>query len=407
MSPKGKCAICSGPTFEVFDLAEQPFANALVESINTQSKTYPLQLRVCENCSAGQLSYFADMDELYLNYYYATPDSKMLEKHYQRILTFLQKERHVTQKSEILEIGSNVGKLLQFLRPYVNSVCGVDPARNIAHIANEAGIQTFCDFFNKASARGILKQQGKKDIILARHCFAHNPEPWRMIEGVNEILSKDGVFLVENAYFYDTLKNQEFDQIYHEHMYYYNLRSIKKMFEQYGLQLFDVLESDIHGGTMMFLAKRQSSNDSISEKVRQFLKIEEHMHEQSFYKDFVRLVKRNRKQLSELLDDILKQGKTVHAYGASAKSTVLLNYYNITNDMVPQALDSTQIKHGRFIPGVNIKVVPEEQAVTDPADFYLLTGWNYAKEIISKVRSKGNLTSKFILPHPSVKVIEG
>src|SRR3989338_5027471 len=400
------CRICQGETFMLLNLRHHPFANNLVHSTLDPVKIYPLALLICTKCSAAQLSYCADDKELYSQYNYMTPDSVELTGHYQQIVSFLQDNGYLPAAADVLEIGSNIGKFFEFLNLRVKSVLGVDPAENIAAMANRNGIPTVNDFFNSASAGKILKEGGNKDLIIARHCFAHNEKPWLMLDGVRQLLSPEGVFVVENAYFLDTVNRQEFDQIYHEHMYYYNLRSIGAMLDRNGFDLIDAAHSPIHGGTMLYVARLKSAKSTVSPRVREYLKKEKTMHTKEFYEDFIGHVQENKHKLIQLLEALTSTGSTVHAYGASAKSATLFNYYGINDDMVPYVVDSTIIKQGKYIPLVNIKIISEEDGRQNPPDYYLLTIWNYKDEIIRKVRSLGNMKTKFILPHPKVEIVE-
>ncbi len=401
-----KCRICEGETFMLLNLRHHPFANSLVDSTLDPVKIYPLALLVCKKCSAAQLSYCADNRELYSRYNYITPDSSELKAHYGQIISFLKAGGYLRPKARVLEIGSNIGRFLEFIKPEVNSVLGVEPAENIVASAEKNGVPTVNDFFHAASAEKIRKESGKKDLIAARHCFAHNEKPWLMLEGVKKLLSPQGVFVIENAYFLDTVNGREFDQIYHEHMYYYNLRSISAMLDRYGFELVDALHSPIHGGTMMYVARFKTARSVIHPRVREYLKREKDMHKKEFYADFLAHILENKHALTKLLEKLTSAGSTVHAYGASAKSTTLFNYYGIYDDMVPYAVDSTVTKHGKYIPLVNIKIIDEEEGRRNPPDYYLLTIWNYKDEIIRKVRSFGNKKTKFILPHPKVEIVK-
>lgn len=399
------CRICGSETFCAIDLGNHPFANALEDELNASTKVYPLKLHVCRGCSVGQLSYCADAEELYKNYLYMSPDSSMMLKHFAHVLSFLEENNYINKVSNVLEIGSNIGNFLEFLKNSTNSVVGVDPAVNISKMANDRGIPTVNDFFNSQSAESILKQDGKKDLIIARHCFAHNEKPWMMLEGVQKLLANDGVLLIENAYFLDTVTNLEFDQIYHEHMYFYNVRGISKVLDNYGFKLVDAYHSPIHGGTVLYMAKFKENEHPVHKRVYEFLEGEKNMHLESFYVDFVSRIEQNKNEMLKLIGELRSQNKTIHAYGASAKSTTLLNYYQLDHNVIPCTVDSTKIKQGKYIPKVNIKVISEEEGAQDPPDYYLLTSWNYKDEIIKKVRSMGNDKTKFILPHPKVEIL--
>jgi len=401
-----RCRICGSETFLVLDLGLQPFANALVAQPHEDVTTYPLMLVVCRKSSTAQLSFCADDKILYENYLYITPDSRELREHYHEIYDFLVQRNDLGTASRVLEVGSNIGRLLEFLKPKVASILGVDPALNICKMANAKGIPTVPEFFNADTARRLKAEHGVQDIVFARHCFAHNEKPWLMLDGANEILSDEGTVVIENAYFLDTVRHYEFDQVYHEHMYYYTLRSITPMLNRYGFKLVDVLHSPIHGGSVMYVAKRLSSAQEPSAAVRHYLTLESDMHREDFYRDFIDRIHQNRERLMKLLQELKTEGKEVHAYGASAKSTTLLNYFGIDQRLIPCVVDSTVTKHGKYIPLANIKVISEEQAANHWPDYYLLTIWNYKNEIIKKVRSWGNSHTKFIVPHPRVEIID-
>ncbi|NNE93402.1 MAG: class I SAM-dependent methyltransferase [Verrucomicrobiales bacterium] len=401
------CRSCSGSTFELINFGDQPLANDLSLSIEQGVTTFPLAVRVCDHCALAQLSYCVDKEILYSDYNYITPESDELTRHYADIHSFLKGYGYLSTDSHVLDIGSNIGRLLAFLKPHVRSILGVDPARNVVDMAIDHEIPTFARFFNRTSAREIEEFSGRKDVIFARHCFAHNEDPGQILEGVPDILAKDGVLVIENAYFRDTVEKGEFDQVYHEHMYYYTLRGLSGILENYGLKLVDVHHSDVHGGTMMFVAKYASSKTEPSQRVREYLAAETEMHTPEYYEKFVAQIWRNRTDIRHLVDELRAEDNTIHAYGASAKATTLLNYFGLTDLQIPYVVDFTPTKLGKYIPLANIKVISEEEAaVSDPPDYYLLTIWNYRDEIIRKVRESGNTHTKFILPHPTVQIVE-
>ncbi len=386
----------------MLDLGFLPLANGLLNPAERDCDVFPAVLHVCSHCATAQLGYCPDASVLYADYKYVTPQSEMLSRHYQQLVAYLKAHHGLSKSSSVLEIGSNIGHFLQYLQPCVGRLLGVDPAKNIVQQANAAGIPTLCRYFDKTVAREIRAGHGEVDFIFARHCFAHNEKPWKMLQGVDTLLSPDGVFVIENAYFPDTVARCEFDQIYHEHMYYFGMRAIHYLAQQYGFVVTDCLHSDIHGGTMLYILQRSGT---ASARVRQALRAEKDMHRASFYKTFVRKTNENKATLQALLQRLGREGKTIHVYGASAKSTTLLNYFGIDTRITPLAVDSTSCKQGMVIPVVNIPIISEEEACLNPPDYYLLTIWNYRDEIIEKVRSAGNYDSLFIIPHPEVQIV--
>jgi len=388
------------------DLGKHPFANNLAVNPDEAIDVYPLSLIVCSKCSCAQLSYCADDTILYSQYTYLTPESVALSDHYAKVYQFLLDRKFISGDLHVLEIGSNIGRFLEYLRPFSRSILGVDPAENISVLANQNGIPTISAFFNPDEARKICQTDCEKNLVIARHCFAHNEEPWLMLQGVKELLSENGVFVIENAYFFDTVRKYEFDQVYHEHMYYHTARSISEIARRGGMKLVDAFHSKIHGGSMVYFLMHDSTSRQPSNDVFRFIEQEKDMHMARFFLDFQDKIFRNKSALTKLLDEYVEQGKLIHAYGASAKSTTLFNFYGITDQSIPLVVDSTPTKIGKYIPQANIKVISEAEGFQNPPDYYLLTIWNYKDEIISKVRATGNHQSKFILPHPEVTIIE-
>jgi hypothetical protein len=189
-------------------------------------------------------------------------------------------------------------------------------------------------------------------------------------------------------------------------MYYYSLRSIGEMLGRHGFELIDAFHSPIHGGSMLYVARLKAALPVVPPRVHEYLKKEKNMHKMKFYEDFISHIRENKHKLTQMLEDLTSTGSTVHAYGASAKSATLFNYYGINDDIVPYVVDSTVTKQGKYIPLVNIKIISEDEGRQNPPDYYLLTIWNYKDEIIRKVRSFGNTKTKFILPHPNVEIVE-
>ncbi len=400
------CRICGAGTRLLLDLGSMPPANWLVERADSQEQLFPLSLKVCETCSNLQLPVCLGADILYSHYFYVTPDSRMLERHYDWLIEFLFDKGYVDRGSSILEIGSNRGAFLKRLMPLVSSALGVDPAQNVVEMAMEGGIPTVCDFFDAASASRIESEFGKKSVIVARHCLAHNEWPQRMLQGVDALLSSDGIFVIENNYAGKMIEDVEFDQIYHEHMFYYSLSSLDAMLRRNGLRVIDVDLRDIHGGSIVCVAAREGSSWETATAVDAFARREEVLLNAASLETFVRRVNELRWHLRSTIDSIRARGKTISAYGATAKAATLLNACKLTARDIPFCADSTAIKQGRFIPGTGIAIVAEQELLKTPPDYFLLTAWNYKDELIDKVRAAGGSEVGFIVPFPEVAVIE-
>lgn len=401
---RGVCRICGGSTYPLLDLGLAPPANWLMESRADKPAQFPLLLESCE-CGNFQLRDCLGADVLYTNYSYATPRSPSLTAHYEQLVEHLKTEGHLGKSTRVLEIGSNVGCFLEFLRPHVRSIVGVDPARNIAEIANADGIPTVVDFFNAEFGRNYLRDHGDVDLIVARHCMAHNQDPYLILDGVAELLSPNGTLVIENAYAITTFQNNEFDQIYHEHMFYFTLHAIKEMLTRSGFILCDVMVSEIHGGSVACVAKRCDSNARVADSISGLLEQERVLLEGGLAERFAASASRIQEDLRSLIADLLAQGKSIYGYGATAKGATLLNSTGVTYREIPYCADSTPIKQGLFVPKCGVEIVSEAWAFKNPPDVFLLTAWNYRDELIAKVRSAGLDDVRFIVPVPAVSIV--
>ena len=398
------CRICTAPTREVLDLGTSPPANWLKVSPDDEEESYPLVLEWCETCDNVQLRDTLPAETLYRDYLYVTPSSPSLDAHYETLISYLSGAGLIGPHSFVVEAGSNAGHFLQRLQPRVARVLGVDPAETIAEMAVASGVPTVCDYFNPESAGEIAARNGSADLVVARHCLAHNETPHEMLDAATRVLTQDGHLLIENAYVLTTLENTEFDQIYHEHMFYFSVTSMRALLALHDLRLVDVMLSRVHGGSIVFVAGRGAAGPT-SETVGHQLTRERPLFDTAAFAAFAQRTRTIRADLRGLVTDLRVRGATIDTYGATAKGNTLLNFAGLTNEHIRFCVDSTPLKQGRFLPRSNIKVISEKAGAGDPPDYYLLTAWNYADEIASKVRAGGNVTSRFIVPIPEVRIV--
>jgi len=398
------CRICGARTEEILNLGSTPPANSITTSADVVLTAYPLVLEFCENCANLQLRDCLASDDLYRNYLYVTPRSEMLSKHYDYLQNYLVSGGYISRESFVLEVGSNAGLFLKHILPTVGRVLGIDPAENICRLAVESGVDTVCDFFSPASAAAIGKRHGKPDLIVARHCFAHNCDPHPLMDASASLLAAGGHLLVENAYALNTIENNEFDQIYHEHMFYFSIRSMAHLLSIHGMQLVDVVMSLVHGGSAIFVARRKADGP-VSESIEQYLARETSFMTRTALERFASNTRMIAENLRSLVTDLRSVGKRICTYGATAKGNTLLNYLGLDRSMISACVDSTPLKQGKFLPQSGIPIISEEEGAKNPPDYYLLTAWNYKEEIIAKVRASGNFHSKFIVPIPFVHIL--
>lgn len=399
------CRICGSSTETILDLGSSPPANSLLASPTDYARPFPLVLEHCGRCQNLQLRDCLTAADLYRDYLYVTPDSPQLQAHYELLLRALTAERYVEPTSFVLEIGSNVGMFLRYLQPRVRKVLGIDPAANICRMATDSGIDTICDFFEPRSAELIENAHGKPSIIVARHCLAHNPDPHLLISAAASLLTDAAYLVIENAYALNTVQQNEFDQVYHEHMFYFSIQSMSALLGFHGLHLVNALLAPVHGGSIVFVAKRRCAGDYAVPAVEALLRRERASLTPHVFSQFRSATESIRASLRSLVHGLVADGKLIYTYGATAKGNTLLNYTGLTHEQIPLCADSTPVKQGKYLPQSLIRVVPEQEALATPPDYFLLTAWNYRDEIIAKVRQSGTVRSRFIVPVPHVEVV--
>jgi len=396
------CRICRAGTEPFLDLGASPPANSLKRSPLDEEQAYPLVLEWCQVCGNIQLRDTLAPDDLYTKYLYVTPTSSALSRHYENLVAFLAQSGYLTASSSVVEIGSNVGHFLAHLEPQVRRVLGVDPAQEIASDATRHGIPTVPDFFTAELARELRATHGPADVVVARHCLAHNPDPHVMVAGARALLASDGFLVIENAYVVDTVVNTEFDQVYHEHMFYFSIRSIRRLLSQHGLHLIDAMLAPVHGGSIVFVASPHRTLPSA--QLQMIERRESEVLTPAGLDSFSRRAWAVRDALRDLVASLKAGSGTIHTYGASAKGNTLLNFVGLSSSQIDYCVDSTPAKIGMFLPGSNVEVISEESGHRNPPDHYLLTAWNYEREIVEKVRRSGNRKSRFIVPIPEVRI---
>ena len=398
-----KCKICNHETKSILNLGETPLANRLLDNQDEECEKFRLDLHCCIQCRNLQLSEFVSADVLYKNYLYVTPNSSTLETHYDFLIDYLLSRNTLGKNKSVVEIGCNAGQFLKKLNDVCFSAIGVDPAENIVQAAKDHGLNVVNNFFNISVALDIKKEFGPVDAVIARHCFAHNEFPHDMLKAASELLVDEGAIVIENAYVLNTVLNTEFDQVYHEHMYYYSIASLNALLDQYGFEIVDATIGSVHGGSIIAIAKRKGVSER-SKNLLIFEELEAIQLSDECLEYFSKRCCKNIENIQRLLTKIHTSGKTIYSYGATAKGNTLMNSMNITCDIISACVDSTNIKQGKFLPGSKIPIVSEEEAFINPPDFYFLTAWNYKDEIIKKVRTMGNYNTRFIIPFPNVHI---
>ena len=405
-----KCRICSNENLHlILDLGLQPPANALIDKTqlkNTEGK-FPLRLFWCSDCSLVQLVDIVNKEHLFKHYLYMTSASKPIVEHFRKYANEIHAD-YLNSKNEstVLEIGSNDGSMLLEFKKLGSKVLGLEPAENIAKIANESGILTKNNFFSSAIAKEISKTENIS-VVVANNVVGHVGDLHDFMEGIKILIKENGIFIFEVPYLNDLIQKLEFDTIYHEHLSYFSLLPIINWVNQFGLEVFDIKKQSVHGGTIrVFITKK--GNILQKNSVQEFLD-EEYQYGLDkilTYEKFAQNIIDLKLDLVKYITKIKKEKKSLIGYGASAKGNVLLNYCNIDHTILDFIIDTTPLKQGKFTPGTHIPILsPNEIENKGDGDVVLLLAWNYESAILEKeklFRSKGG---KFLIPIPKPRIL--
>ena len=404
------CRVCGGADWlDVLAFGDIPLANGFTEpgESTADAPRFPLGVMSCRDCRLMSLTHVVDPGLLYRNYLYTMPDSAVLTRHMRHVAETCRRRLRLTGDDLVVEIGSNTGTQLTLLRDARVRVLGVDPAANLAALAQANGIDTLTEFFSAHTAKLVAAVHGSARLILARHVLAHIDDLADVLSGVRELLTDDGVFVVEVPYLLDLLEKVAFDTIYHEHLSYFMVRTLKTLFAQHRLRVFDVERSGVHGGSILVFAARQESPWHERPSVTRLLHAEERagLSADSTYQVFARKVDQLRTSLRTVVGQVVAAGKRIAGYGAPAKGSTLLNICGISATELDYCLDTTELKHGKLLPGTRIPVRPPGFAKAHPPDYFLLLAWNYADEILAREADFMRRGGHFIVPVPQCAVV--
>ena len=398
-----KCRSCSSDKVStIIALGKLPLANALLIVPTDAEPKHNLEVMLCEDCGLAQLKDLIDPAELFSEYVYFSSNSDAMidsvAKLSQKIIPTLSPD------ALVIEIASNDGYLL---KNYVHAgikVLGIDPAENIAKVANANGVTTMCAFFGSLLATSLSQSGQKADIIHANNVMAHVPDINGFVKGIELLLKKTGQAIIEVPHFLDLFEKLEFDTIYHEHVYYFGLKPLITLFNRHGLEVFNVEKISMHGGTLRLFVGHKGQHN-VSSMIETILHEEEmaNLYALESYQQFMVRLEALKEELVAFLHSLKSQGKRIAAYGASAKGTTLLNYFGVGSDLLDFVVDRSPAKQGKLTPGKQLEI--RDPAALEHADYAVLLAWNFADEIVRQQNDFVRGGGKFILPLPDVRVI--
>jgi SAM-dependent methyltransferase len=343
---------------------------------------------------------------LFSEYLYFSSFSDLMLSHAKEAATRYVREFSLNKSSLVVEIASNDGYMLKNFKEAAVPSLGVEPAKNIAKVAEENGIPTLVEFFGEDLAKRLNGEGKQADLILGNNVFAHAPHTNDFVAGLSKLLKPRGRIVLEFPYAADFIEKTEFDTIYHEHVFYFSLTALEPLFVRHGLSIFHVERIPIHGGSLRLFASHRGAfprRDSVSDLLAE--EKEKGLASRSYYEKFAERVFELRRSLVELLQELKKQGKSIAAYGASAKGSTLLNFYGVGKETLDFVTDRSTHKQGRLTPGTHIPIVPSNRLLEAMPDYSLLLTWNFADEILEQQKEYRNKGGKFIVPIPRVTVV--
>lgn len=406
-TPISECRLCrSTDLMQVIDFGMMPLANGYTQKVEEKEEYYPLTLLNCRRCGHMQIRETVKPEILFSNFLYATSDSPTLVGHFS---SYARDVRDMMDSSafSVLEVASNDGVLLEsFEKLQVSRVVGVEPALNLIPLSQaRTRAVVIPEFFNEDCAGRILRQHGKFDVVTANNVMAHVADLDGVMRGVAKLLNEDGIFIFENAYLLDTVRNKCYDNTYHEHLQYYGIRPLVGYLKKYDLEFFDVQRQTTQSGSFRGFVKRTGSKKwAVHPRVQERVDEEEASglySEKSllqFRDDFHALYKK----LDDIVSNIRSEGKTISCYGCSAKSALLSNKLGLNRRNTRYVVDDAKLKQGLLSPGGKIPIVSRDHFKEQPTDYCIISAWNLGEAIIKRnPEYKGN----FILPVPEPRIV--
>ncbi len=406
------CRFCQTPLEHVFiDLINSPASNSFltIDQLNEPETFYPLKVYTCPNCFLVQIDEYKKSDVIFDNdYVYFSSFSTSWLAHAKRYVDAMIRRFGLNGSSQVIELASNDGYLLQYFLQKQIPVLGIEPTANTAAVALERGIPTLTRFFGTELAHELAAQGTRADLLLGNNVLAHVPDIVDFVAGMQLVLKPAGVITMEFPHLMNLVAQNQFDTIYHEHFSYLSFHTVRHIFESQGLTLFDVDELPTHGGSLRIYAKHTANEaQPVSPNVAALLSKEADagMTTLAYYADFQPKAGRVKIDLLRILLDQKQAGKSVAAYGAAAKGNTLLNFCGVKNDLIPYVVDANPAKQEKFLPASHIPVVHEAVLKARQPDYVLILPWNLRDEITDQLAYIRDWGGRFVVAIPELTVL--
>ena len=406
------CRHCKNElTHEFADLGFSPPSNSFLtkEQLNEPETFYPLRTMVCEKCFLVQVDEFAKHDDIFnADYAYFSSFSTSWLAHAKAYTGMMIKRFGFNERSQVIEIASNDGYLLQYFAAQGVPVLGIEPTANTAAAAKAKGIESVVDFFGVRLANALAAKGTRADLLLGNNVLAHVPDINDFVGGLKILLKENGVITFEFPHLLQLIDKNQFDTIYHEHFSYLSLIAVAPIFEHFGLVIFDVEEIPTHGGSLRIFAKHmEDRSKEILVRVQKLLEkeIAFGLTGLDVYTSFQQKAEKVKNDFARFLIEAKNDGKTFAGYGAAAKGNTLLNFAGIKKDLLQFVVDASPHKQNKFLPGVHIPVVAEEKIKTEKPDYILILPWNLKEEISAQLSYIRDWGGKFVVAVPELKIL--
>jgi C-methyltransferase-like protein/putative zinc binding protein/methyltransferase family protein len=403
------CRFCSAPLRDTFvDLGMSPLCESFLraDQLNQPEPFYPLHVRVCRRCFLVQLEAYVRAEDIFAEYAYFSSYSDSWVEHASRYTDLAIGRLGLTDRSFVVELASNDGYLLQHFVKRGIPALGIEPARNVARVAEDKGVPTLVEFFGVELAHRLVAQHGRANLIVGNNVLAQVPDLNDFVGGIAIALAGGGTVTIEFPHLARLIDGNQFDTIYHEHYSYFSLYTAERILAMHGMRIFDVEELPTHGGSLRVWASHRDDPRKASARLLDLQQRELHdgIDQLQYYANFSERVIRTKHNLLEFLIDTRKRGKTVAAYGAPGKGNTLLNYCGIRTDFLEYAVDRNPYKHGRFLPGTHIPIYPTERLEQTRPDYILIMPWNLRPEVTAQLAYTRDWGARLVVAVPQLEV---